>query len=285
MNARGLASLCWLCAVLFMGCDAGTEPPPAQVPFVFRLTVKNQGGHPVPRLRVSVYPSVDVGSLPRFPAGQSVRGVTASSTVNFGVATPARVSLSLNDLDGSPIQTALENRLLNAGVYAYTLSLHRSDGARVMVCRFVAADSGTGAVVFRDSMYVTLWQPDYQIATAGYTSEGGIFESRDSLSFPYILSLPPIIVTRNDPTPLGAFTFPDSCTITVVDTASAARMTFVRHLVRGSNDISVTWNPTASPGPVSWKGLSSGVPPSLLEPVNRNVFEWRLYQNYPNPFN
>ena len=276
--------LCFLISVS-IACDQGTAPPPTQEPFFFRVVVKDQAGNPMPNVRVSVVPPFDLGSLLKSSTQQSPLGLSASSTVNFEIATVARASLFLNDLDGSTIQKLAENRIFNVGLYAYRFTLQRTDGARVMVCRLVASDTATGNIVFRDSIFVTLWQPDYQVAIMGYTSGTGTFESRDTLAFPYILSLPPIVVTRTDPSPLGTFSFPDSCMITLTDTAKATRMTFGRRLVHGPNEIIITWNPTGSPNPIPRGGASSDLPPSAPSSGIQNAFEWRLFQNYPNPFN
>jgi hypothetical protein len=276
--------LCFL-VVLSIACDQGTAPPPTREPFFFRVVVKDQAGNPMPNVRVSVYPPFDPSLLLKSSTSQSSLSMNASTTLNFAMARAARVNLSLSDLDGTPIQKLIENRLLNAGQYAYTLSLQRTEGARVMVCRFVVSDTATGYIAFRDSIYVTLWQPDAQIAILGYTSGSGTFESRDTLAFPYVLSLPPIVVTRYDPTPLETFSFPDSCLITLTDTAQATRMTFGQRLVHGPNEITVTWNPTGSPSPMLRGGTSSDLPPSALSSGRQDAFDWRLFQNYPNPFN
>ncbi len=270
---------------LFIACDQGTSPPTVEEAFFFRVVVKDPAGNPVPGVRVSVYPPYDVGWLPKSSIIPSPLGVNASSTLNFALAATARVSLILYDLDGATIQQLIGNQLLNPGVYAYTIALQRREGARVMRCRLVARDTATGNVAFRDSIYVTLWQPDAQVAVLGYTSGSGTVESRDTLAFPYILSLPPIVVTRFDPTPVGTFFFPDSCVITLTDTATAAQVTLGRRLVRGPNEIPVTWHPVGSPAPLRQGGKSPFPQPSALRSVLGNTFEWRLYQNYPNPFN
>ncbi len=90
--------------------------------------------------------------------------MNALSTVDFGVAAPARLNFLLRDLEGATIQKLMEDRLLNPGLYAVTLSLQRHDGARVMVCTLVASDTGSGKLLFRDSIYVTLCQPDAKVA-------------------------------------------------------------------------------------------------------------------------
>ena len=266
---------------LLASCDQGTAPPPPEEPFAFRITVKDAAGSPKPNIRVSVYPPFDVGWLPA-PL-KSPAGILASSTINFAVATPARITLSLLDLDGTLIQKLQDNTLRAAGLYAFTLSLQRRDGARVMICRYVATDTATGTIAFRDSMYVTLWQPDAEIAVLSYTSGNGKLESSDTLAFPYVLSLPPIVVTRTDPTPLGSFSFPDSCIITLKDTATADQMTFGRRLVHGTNEITVIWNPAGKALLKTGNGLQTL--PTAASAGARDPFQWKLYQNYPNPFN
>ena len=89
----------------------------------------------------------------------------------------------------------------------------------------------------------------------------------------------------NDLTPLGAISFPDSCTITLTDTARATQMTFGRRLIRGPNEITVTWNPAGSPGPVPHEAPHTDRLAAVHFPTTPHAFEWRLFQNYPNPFN
>jgi hypothetical protein len=279
-----LLTLCFLLS-LSLACDHGMTPSTGQDPFSFRVSVTKEAGTPKPNVRVSLCPPTGLGSLPKLIYGESPREINSSSTINFAVASAARITLLLSDLDGSPIQRLVDNELLQAGLYACTISLQRSEGAKVMKCRLVATDTASGISLFRDSIYVTLWQPDPDLAILGYTSLSGTFESRDTLLFPYILSLPPIIVTRDDPTPLGTFTFPDSCLITLTDTSSATHMTFIRHLIRGANEFKVTWNPTGMPSPGVQNGRSSLPWPVHAIPGELAALNWQLYQNYPNPFN
>jgi hypothetical protein len=242
-------------------------------------------GNPMPNIRVSVYPSIGLGYLGKTMQNQSPSKTTASSVITFSVASVARVTLSLHDLDGALIQKFIDADLLNAGMYNHVFSLQSGHGARVMRCRLSALDSSNGAVLYRDSNVVTLWQPDPSIAVMGYTSNTGTFESRDSLAFPYILTLPPILITQNDPMPVGSFLIPDSCRITLADTVNGRQMTFDTKLIRGMNEFTVTWNPVSG----TIQSPERDQPPALSSLSSRlddrTVFEWRLYQNYPNPFN
>jgi hypothetical protein len=277
----------WLLPLLVVagawGCvEQGTDPP-ANEPFLFRVAVVDAAGNPVPNLRVSAYPPVPSGGLGKRSPSTPPAGILSATNVHFAVALVSRVNLTLLELDGTAAQHIVADRLL-PGIYSVNISLRNSYGVRVYRCRFTAADTASGAILFRDSIQVVLWQPDAAVAVVGFTSAGGVVESSDSLLFPSIFNLPPFIRTdASGPTPLGTFTIPDSCTITLSDTVSGRSAVYVRRITPGRNAFTLTWNP-------------SGVMPLMAEPgsVERPVpalfstsppVEWRLDQNYPNPFN
>jgi hypothetical protein len=182
------------------------------------------------------------------------------------------------------VQRTVQDRVSAPGLYSVNLSLRNSYGVRVYRCRFTAADTATGAVLFRDSIQVVLWQPDPAVAVVGFSSAGGIVESSDSLLFPSIFDLPPFIRTdATGPTPLGTFTIPDSCTITLTDTLYGRSAVYGRRITPGSNTFILTWNPSGVVPLMAGPGSDERPIPARFSTFPS--VEWRLSQNYPNPFN
>jgi hypothetical protein len=167
----------------------------------------------------------------------------------------------------------------------HTLSLRVNVGTRVYVCRLTVTDTSTAAVAFRDSIYVTLWQPDPALAFLGYTGTTGAFEMKDSLAFPHLLSLPQMLRTDVSPTVIGTFSFPDSVNIVLTDTSSSQSLTVAQKIVHGANAVAITWNPGLQKISVLPSATLSAGAVSMDSSVVHVPTQWKLYQNYPNPFN
>lgn len=251
--------------------------------FLFKVTVKNSAGAAVQGLRVSAYSDPTIAG---FPKNQKTAKINASSMINFALPKSCLVTLSLFELDGRTIQQPIKNSLLNAGSYAVTINImNRSAGSRVYKAVLSAKNDTSNIELFRDSIYVALWQFDPSLSVLGYTSGAGVFETNDSLSFPNVLTIPPIVrTTEKDPTPIGMFTFPSDIVITLYDSTTHKSQTHKQKVYKGKNEFELVWNPT-------------GV---IIEPLVKNIFntatpdtgivgtiptEFHLYQNYPNPFN
>ncbi len=251
--------------------------------FLFKVSVKNSTGDAIQGLRVSAYSDpTNTG----FPKKQMITKINASSMINFALPTSCVVTLSLIELDGRTLQQPIKNSLLNAGSYAVTINIaNKSAGSRVYKAVLSAKNDTSNIELFRDSIYVALWQFDPSLSVLGYTSDKGIFETADSLSFPNVLTLPPIVhTTERDPTPVGMFTFPSDVVITLYDSTTQKSQSVVKKVNKGKNEFELIWNPT-------------GI---IIEPFVKNTFntatpdtgvistiptEFHLYQNYPNPFN
>ena len=141
--------------------------------------------------------------------------------------------------------------------------------------------------LFKDSIYITLLDNSPENSILGYTSKSGTFETTDSLSFPNILTLPPIVETNaTGPAPIGVFSFSQSIVITLIDTVTSRSVSYVRQVIKGQNVFNLTWNPSS--------GSTSTNPSVSMERLERmNPFSadtiilppprWELTQNFPNP--
>ncbi|HEY6951191.1 MAG TPA: hypothetical protein VI758_02220 [Bacteroidota bacterium] len=252
--------------------------------FFLRITMKTSKGNPVPGLRVSSWNLYPGQGFQKARLQDRIEKTTASSSIGFDVPVAAGVSLTILEIDDRVVTPLVDNRVLKAGAYVSTFQINDQAGTHVYKCRMASQDTASGARLFADSIYIVLWQPDAFFAILGSTSAAGTIETRDSLRFPNVLSLPPLIRTTIDPTPLELFSIPDSVVIVAMDTV-AQRLQEFRCVVRkGFNDLSFVWSP---PTPVL-----SAAPPSIIRSETRIAVErsgvptaWKLRQNYPNPFN
>jgi hypothetical protein len=277
--------------VVFLSCKKDETPSliigPTSPGFSLTITAEDTLAQPVPGLRISAWNALAGVFSPgtESEAGPSP-GPFAVSTIGFDVATPARVVLSIFDLDNSPVAIVFDQNLSNTGSYLVQWSIHQNVPTRVYTCRLIAQDTATSTVLFHDSIYAVLWQPDPGIAMLGWTSPLGTFETHDSLLFPNVLSLPPMVQTNSSgPTPLGTFGISDSVTVVLADTSTHRSQTYQRAITRGENTVKLRWAPS---GPATTPGAASKVRSQLDHRVRFDAkvhASWALRQNYPNPFN
>jgi hypothetical protein len=256
--------------------------------FSLTISVVNAGGNPVGGLVISEW-----NELSGFPVRSNSGGkarlqkTTAVSSITFDVASPAHIDLSAYECDNQLVAplAVIENAVV--GMHVAHLALQLNAGTRVLKCRLVATTTSTGALLFEDSIYAVLWQYDYTLSRIGVTSATGKFQTRDSLLFPNVLSLPPLVETdATGPTLLGTFTISDSVAIVLDDTLTHQSQIFYRTVGKASNDLHLTWDP--QPGslpPLRPAGGTMLKTEGFTFTTSVRSQGWKLYQNYPNPFN
>ncbi len=272
--------------VLFASCndtstgDGGSGPGN----FLLKIGVRNAQGNPVQGLRVSAWNmNLLLGPYQRYPETRPLK-TTATSSIGFEVPKASRVTLTFLEMDETTYSIPVDHRVMNAGAYQFSFQVNQGLGTRVYKCRMVAQDSSNGNQLFADSVYLVLWQPDAYLSVLGTTSSTGEIVMTDSLRFPNVLSLPGLVRTGNDPTPLEIFSLPDSVMIVAMDTVAGKAQEF-RHVVqKGTNEIQLVWNPTPSSGSIQPIGIDRR-PTRLLRDSSTAPTKWKLHQNYPNPFN
>ena len=276
-------------ALIVGSCKDDWTSLPVESAFSLKLEVVDTAGHPSPGLRISVWNRLD-GIYPGMAAKTAgPTGLSSISSMMFDVPNEARISLTVFDLDGAVVTSLYDRELLEAGFHIINFSIQASVPTRVYKCLYVAEDTAGSTVLFRDSIFAVLWQPDVSISILGWTSSpAGTFETRDSLLFPNTLALPPLIETGQDPSPIGTFTISDNVTIVLTDTARHQYQSFQRVIRKGiGNTIQLVWNPRAA-------AMESTHP---IKPSRRQVNTdgvvvpgdipraFKLHQNFPNPFN
>ncbi len=249
--------------------------------FSMRITAMNAAGQPVPGLRVSAW-----NSLTGFGTDKKLQDLlAANTTLWFEVSTLSRIDLSVLELDGTLATKPIDQLILMPGVYAVSLSLPRQVGTHVYKCLLLASDSVSASIVFRDSIYAVLWQPDPLIAILGWTSQDGSFETNDTLLFPNLLSLPTLIRTSSGaPDSIGTFTIPDSIVICLTDTVSNLVRYYYQEVIRGTNSFTLQWDSSAS-NPLDASSPLPNESAKLLRVSRSRPGSWKLWQNFPNPFN
>ena len=255
--------------------------------FLVKITVKDSRGQPVQGLAVSLYNDLGQLVLKKERSSASPSEYDANTTISFSTASSSLVTLSMYDLDGRLVDSALADKPLLAGRYNVVESLNATGiGTRVYKSVLTAVNDTSGQILFKDSIYITLWNNNPSQSIAGYTSASGTYETTDSLSFPNVLTLPPMVATNETgPAPIGVFSFPDSVVITLTDTTSSKSVSYVRQVPKGQNEFSLSWSPSANDFAISHYS-----PPMqgrlVVVPRNSSAapIRWALSQNFPNPF-
>jgi hypothetical protein len=275
-------------AVLLLCCKSDTNGPSNTDSFSVNITVKNTAGNPASGLRISWWnklpDNVLLGSA--YKTGATEKTLSTSS-IRFDVPHAARITFTVHDWDNSPVAELIDHEILPAGVHLVQWSIHLSKPTRVFNYRLIVQDTATGALIFRDSLNVVLFQPDREISVGGWTSSTGMFQTGDSLLFPNVLALPPLVHTSSEgPDIIGTFSFSDTLIFALTDTATNLHAVYQGLVKKGvANDIQLTWDPIIAKrsDPTI---LRSRRPATTMDIVPGTLpTQWRLYQNYPNPFN
>jgi hypothetical protein len=268
-------------------CKSDSTGPSTTDAFSVNITVKNAAGNTVPGLRISWWNKLPA-SITGVAASKTgtVKTTLSVSTIEYAAPSAAYVTLAVFDWNHSQVASLVDHELKAGGIYRVDWSINLAKPTRAFYYRIVAQDTGTGAAIFRDSLFAMLWQPDRSISVGGWTSSSGIFHTSDSLLFPNVLSLPTLIYTTDNPETVSTFTLSDTLIIALTDTATQKYETYQKVVKKGvANEIQLTWNPAAA------KESTRPVTPARKPATTMDIVpgtgptHWRLYQNYPNPFN
>jgi len=277
--------------ILALSCNENSTEPVGSKGFSVKLKARTLGGAPLAGIRVSAWNHL---SLPvAVPSGfaasqrQSVQPTPAVS-FRFDLGADSRVTFNILELNDTLVSTPID-QLMAAGVHLLQWQVPQPIvPTRVFKYRLVARDMVHDSILFEDLKYALLWQQDPSATILGWTSSDGEFQTRDSLLFPDVIPLPPLVFTdETGPDSLGTFTIRDTVTFVLTDTATNREMEFVKPINRGvENDINLIWNPAAAK-PASTRAFEqpmSGSELSVRDSVVSVLPGWKLYQSYPNPF-
>ena len=256
--------------------------------FSLTIAVVDSNHNPVPGLVISAWNLMEGVAMGKIEAGPlSPQDVEAVSTIGFEVPEVAHVYLGAYDLNDHEVGTIVDLPAAAIGIHKANFSFPGHGGTRVFKCRLVATSNSSGALLFRDSIYAVLWQFDNTLSAIGSTSPQGLFQTRDSLLFPNVLGLPPLVATdATGPTSLGTFRISDSVTIVATDTVANISWAYHRTIKKGKNELQIILASGALFRPQgARRSITSFVEPADATGAEKPSFEWKLEQNYPNPFN
>ena len=274
--------------VSFTSCKKSTTGPnDTPKDFLVHLQVTNSSHQPVSGLRVSMWNALPYTGLAKTSASASISRITSETAIYYDLAKTSKISLTLSELNNKPYATLITG-IKNAGKYAVHADFPALFGTHVYKCQLSVTDTTSDTLRYSDSIYLVLHQADPAIAVMGYTSSSGIYETTDSLCFPNLFSLPPMVKTiASSPDTIGTFSIPDSVQICLTDTSSGLSQMYGAVIKGEENNISLVWNPTSPLSSASQiKSNSRIIIPSLgvIGPISIPKTT-KLHQNYPNPFN
>jgi hypothetical protein len=258
-------------------------------PFGVTIAVKDTAGQPVPGLRISAWNTFNGIVLAKQKNIYHPFSTQAVSRTLFDLPNNSRVTFDVWDLNNTLVKTFIDRQWLAAGYHAVDFSIDTLLPTRVYKVRTAAEDS-SAHIVYKDSIYAVLWQPDAERSILGGTSPLGTFETHDTLLFPNSLTLPPLKhTTVEGPTVDTTFTISDSVVIVLADTVHNKFQVYHRVVQKGmANIISLTWNPSTMETEISSFTKPSIKPENIFDviPVPGLIpTQYKLHQNYPNPFN
>ena len=251
--------------------------------FSLELTVLGPGGAPLPDLEAKLQVRI-----PEFDP------MKPKTVIQFEVPVPARVSMTVFDLEGQFVRTMIDG-VLAPGMHSIAFDGRNAAGEPLLgtwVLRYeMVGGDDTGAELFRDSKWMTLCTvPDLaQAPILGMTDQNGMVATGNRLLFPFLYDLPELIMTDENGEITGTFTISDIVTVTLKDLVSGLHQNFDLKIGPGLNQfilrpdaaplrVSPSWDVPAGAGV---HGLPSGKGMQEKLPVP----DWRLLQCYPNPFN
>ena len=281
-----------LSMLLFLDSCQTTGPvSPSEDEFVFRVIVKDSNGNSLPDIRVSAW------NLVRIPNGNIIGKKnassfqTASTCIEVSLQENSNIALNVYDLSDNFISNIADTFLVK-GKYAWTWGISDPSPLKIYKCKLTAMDSLFNRTLFSDSIYMTLYQPDWNFTFIGFTDSNGMYETTDQYLFPSTLNnfIPlkycewdPIIYNEDT---LGTFRFIDSVRVVLTDTSTDFQYIYTEYIMGGDNIYEFTcdlFNTSMAERENSGKNFNKQL--FLQKNDTLGDYYWKLYQNYPNPFN
>ena len=151
--------------------------------FEFMVKVNDTDGHPVVGIRVSVWNLLSIRRFPKLAGGREpVPGSSAfgSTVIRFDAPSRFRGDLEVFDLENKRLAALLPPQSFGAGSYLTMWQSGEDAPTGVYKCRFIARSDTSGAILFRDSIYMALYQFDPSLTVVGWTApDGKVFIPRN----------------------------------------------------------------------------------------------------------
>jgi len=291
ITGLSLLSFLLLFLIIFNSCD-DTLSPEDRNDFSFMITVRDSIGNPIEGMRVAAWNYLKLSNGRILGKNGNIKSnFSATTSIRIGVSSNSIVSLIVYDLENQIISKIVNEEKLIAGLYEWQWQVTVPDPIKFYKCNYIARDTLNNELLFADSIYITLYQPDYQASYIGWTSSVGVFKTSKKILFPNLTEqFKSVVYTgRIDPIPLGYATFLDSIRIILVDTIASKWQNIAGSIHNGRNEFEVVWNPADSLTNVLNKRIEAeqSIYLKRLNKLTNESYDypWALYQNYPNPFN
>jgi hypothetical protein len=265
--------------IILFACQNKSNPAGPRDEFYVRISVKNANGTPVSGLRVSAWNKLAFGRRTVQKADFPMTPKMASTTIGFEIKSICQATLSVFDLNAHFARNLVDGTLA-AGSHWVLFNNTDAQGhplrSGVYKCRLTIKDTLTHATLFQDSVYAVLWQPEAEVSVLGFTAATGIYETQDSLWFPNLFKLPPLVATsESDPTPLGTFSISDTVTFVLTEMATRKQQTFERAVKKGPNEFEIIWNPSV----IAASASLATRPPAVASPDSVQLLSFTASAN------
>jgi len=269
--------------LLFTSCKENSVEPIDNNSFNLELQVKDVNGNFLPNVNVSIWSKT--GFDQNMKKVSSSNNIQAATQMRYDLIQTCFVDLSVYNLNEEKKENLVSGQY-EAGAYSFQLDMHEIIGTGVYKCKIITStDSLKKNILFQDSIYAVLWQPDAMVSLVGKTDSNGKIKITNKLLFPHLYNLPSISYTGPDgPDPIGYFTFSDSVTITLSNESFSKSISYDKVIKEGANNYQLDWTITNSK--INFPKLNKDKSEIIiLKKLSASLINWKLYQNYPNPFN
>lgn len=287
MNKTVINSILLILCLCFTNCNTDTNPVNSdQTKFSFKVNVRDKNGNPVSNIRVAAW------NFLKKPDGQIIGkknivndSIMASTSIRIRIQDNSNVLLNVYDLNDNLISNIVDS-FLQKGNYEFIWAINDLKPVRFFKCKIVALDSLFTQELFVDSIYMTLFQPDFKRCFLGYTNSEGIYETDDRLLFPSTIdNFIPLKYGgwnpfTNEFDTSGTFLFTDSIRIVLTDTLSGVQNIYTNTISSQQNEYNFMWNESGTIFKKSYTNQKY-----FTKPNDSTNYKWNLFQNYPNPFN
>ena len=274
--------------ILFFLSFIGCNDNPTEVNddlFNVEIQVVNLNGNPLQNINVSTWNKINYSNTP--PKMVSGNSIKASSSIMYTLPERCYIELKTYLLNGALRENVISG-YYEAGAYQVTLNMNDTIGTGVYKVKMItSSDSISNNIIFQDSIYIVLWQPDPVYSIIGKTDNTGKIRTNNKLFFPHLLGLTSIPHTiETGPEIINYFTLSDTVVITLSDESFTKNISYEREIKNGKNEIKLTWDDTLQKYFKHTKHNENNFFKSnIIKDTIVIPTEWRLYQNYPNPFN
>lgn len=269
---------------LFISCnDNPTEVNNES--FNVEIQVVNSNNNPLSNINVSIWSKINYSTT--LEKTNTEDNSMAATSIYYSLPEQCFVELISYDLNDN-LKEKIVTGHYDAGYYEVTFNMNYIIGTGVYKCKLItSSDSLHNNILFKDSIYIVLLQPDPVVSALGKTDNNGKLKTSNKLLFPHLFNLPAIPHTSEaSPEILSYFTFSDSVTIALSDELFSKTIYYDRPIKNGENKFTLEWNDTL---------MKLGKQKIINKNKSRNILvikklsdvpkDWKLYQNYPNPFN